>query len=50
MLLLNLLGVILLACGMLAASWPFVLTVRRPLRWIFSGGAVAVVGFFLIRL
>jgi len=46
----NLFGVGLLVAGALAMLWPTVITLKRPLRWVFIGLAVAMAGFFLIRI
>ena len=50
MLALNLVGVALFVVGAMAMLWPCVLTMPKPLRWVGWGLALALAGFFLIRI
>lgn len=50
MLLLNLAGLGVLFCGLMAAGWPFVISVQSPYRWIIWGSVIAALGVLLLRL
>jgi len=47
---LNLAGVVLLACGIMGASWPMVMTLPHPWIWRLYGAAAVLLGIALIRI